>query len=170
MKVYQYKDLLNHSGIKGMKWGVRRYQNKDGSLTPAGKSRYERDQRENRGKKKGDKVGESDPNRWVREDIERSRKLTESGSQMVRDLQNINNKRSKYKQSKIDLSKMTDQEMRNKINRAILEKQYTDMFAQKKVNTGRELAGKLLDIGGSVLAVTGSALGIALSIKELRGK
>lgn len=26
-----------HYGIKGMKWGVRRYQNKDGSLTPAGK-------------------------------------------------------------------------------------------------------------------------------------
>lgn len=34
---------LNHAGIKGMKWGVRRYQNKDGSLTPAGKKRYNRD-------------------------------------------------------------------------------------------------------------------------------
>ena len=31
---------LQHFGIKGMKWGVRRYQNKDGSLTPAGKKRY----------------------------------------------------------------------------------------------------------------------------------
>lgn len=30
---------LYHWGIKGMKWGVRRYQNKDGSLTPAGKKR-----------------------------------------------------------------------------------------------------------------------------------
>ena len=28
---------LKHHGILGMKWGVRRYQNKDGSLTPAGK-------------------------------------------------------------------------------------------------------------------------------------
>lgn len=31
---------LYHWGIKGMKWGVRRYQNKDGSLTPAGIKRY----------------------------------------------------------------------------------------------------------------------------------
>lgn len=32
---------LYHHGIKGMKWGVRRYQNEDGSLTNAGKKRYE---------------------------------------------------------------------------------------------------------------------------------
>lgn len=31
---------LSHHGIKGQKWGVRRFRNSDGSLTPAGKKRY----------------------------------------------------------------------------------------------------------------------------------
>ena len=34
---------LYHHGVKGMKWGVRRYQNADGSLTPAGKKRMQKD-------------------------------------------------------------------------------------------------------------------------------
>jgi hypothetical protein len=36
-------NYIAHHGIKGMKWGVRRYQRKDGTLTPAGKKRHNKD-------------------------------------------------------------------------------------------------------------------------------
>ena len=38
--IYPSENVLVHHGIKGQKWGVRRYQNKDGSLTQEGKARY----------------------------------------------------------------------------------------------------------------------------------
>lgn len=42
MGYYSYNyDELYHHGIKGQKWGVRRFQNKDGSLTTKGKKRYD---------------------------------------------------------------------------------------------------------------------------------
>ena len=41
-----HNNELYHFGIKGMKWGVRRFQNKDGSLTSKGKKRYSDDYKE----------------------------------------------------------------------------------------------------------------------------
>lgn len=38
--VWSYGNELEHHGIKGQRWGVRRYQNEDGTLTPEGKERY----------------------------------------------------------------------------------------------------------------------------------
>ena len=161
---------LYHWGVKGMKWGVRRYQNKDGSLTDAGNRRYARDQRENAGKKKGDKVGAADPNRWVKEDMTRSRKLTDEAGQMVNKLKSANDNAVRNKpKTKMDLSNMTEQEMRTQINRALLERQYNEMFAPQTVSKGREHASKILETTGSILAIGSSALGIALAIKELKG-
>lgn len=40
MWTYNNDEYLAHHGILGMKWGIRRYQNKDGTLTPEGRKRY----------------------------------------------------------------------------------------------------------------------------------
>ena len=166
---------LLHYGVKGMKWGVRRYQNSDGSLTPAGKKRYDRDVRENNAKKKDNRINIDGPDakRWVREDMERTKKTIDTSSSLLREAKSIEREtRPAPVKKKMDLSKMTDQQLRERINRANLEKQYNDLFgepAKVQVSKGRQFAQNALEVGGSVLAVGSSALGIALAIKELRG-
>lgn len=163
--------VLTHSGVKGMKWGVRRYQNKDGTLTAAGKKRYDRDIAENNAKKKDNRIVIDGPDakRWAREDTKRAKGVVDASNDMVKELGKINNATARPKRQKLDLSKMSDQEMRNQINRAVLEKQYNDMFAPQKVSKGKEFAKSALDTAGTVLTVGSSALAIALAIKELRG-
>ena len=166
---------LYHFGVKGMKWGERRYQNKDGSLTVAGQRRYDRDVAANAKRKKDKRLPEEglkDPKRWAREDNERTKGLVDATSRLNNDLKNANREsinRAKNNRPKMDLSNMTDKEMRDQINRAILERQYNDMFAPQKVSKGREFASDALEIAGSTLAITSSALAIALAIKDLKG-
>lgn len=178
------ENVISHSGTKGMKWGVRRYQNKDGSLTDAGKKRYARDAREKEydkydnetGKyyKESKKNGRSDlmvdADRYVKEDITRTKRLSEETGNLTRNLKNANDASIRNRPKKtMDLSNMSDKEMRDQINRKLLERQYNEMFAPQQSTKGREYASKILESAGSALAVTSSALGIALAIKELRG-
>lgn len=175
---------LKHAGIKGQKWGVRRYQNPDGSLTELGKKRYARDADE-KGYNKKDDTGyykttgkknkredlKVDTYRYVKEDRERTKQLLDESAQLSGKLKNVVDQSLKNrKKPQMDLSNMTDKQMRDEINRAILERQYNDMFAPQKPARGREIASKTLEVAGAVLGIGSSALGIALAIQKLRGK
>jgi len=121
-------------------------------------------------KKKNSRIDTSkpDPNRWVKEDIERKKKITDASSNLVTQLQNIE-KETRLKTTKMELSKMTDKELRDRINRELLERQYANLFESENTSKGREFVKKTLDVAGTTLTLTGSALSIALAIKELKG-
>ena len=175
-----------HAGIKGMKWGVRRYQNKDGSLTELGKKRYDReaakggfDQTKADGThfkqtKKGKvETLSADPYRYAKEDNEALRGVLNESKGLTNSLKTVNEasiRRTKNNRPKMDLSNMSDKEMRDQINRVMLEKQYNDMFAPQKSTKGREYVNDVLDSVGGILGVGASAVGLAVGILTLREK
>lgn len=162
------KRTIAHAGIKGMKWGVRRFQNKDGSLTEAGKKRYDRDTRDLSDKKKA--KYQPDVDKWVKDDISSTRRVAEESSSALRKMKDLNDSGMRRKKAKrMNLDSMSDKEMRDKINRELLERQYNDVFNPAKVSRGREVVSRILDTSAAVLGIGASALGIALAIKELRG-
>lgn len=106
-------DTIYHFGIKGMKWGRRRFQNKDGSLTPAGKKRY------------GDGLSDSDSS-------------TAKPPTMTI-------KRPGSSSSKKKVSEMTDDELRSRINRLNMEKQYAQLTKElsgESTSTPKQDKGK----------------------------
>ena len=166
---------LRHTGVEGMKWGIRRYQNKDGSLTPEGKIRYAADIQNNLGKKKDNRIDTSnpDPRRWVGEDISRSKKVTDSATEISKTADSVLKgiAPTAKKGPRIDLSDMSDSELQAIIRREQLERQYDSMFNAVKepsVSKGRQYATNILKGTTAALTVTGSVLSIALAINELK--
>ena len=139
---------LQHHGVKGQKWGVRRFQNSDGSLTNDGKKRYSSD------------------------DFKDAKKKVDKGKDVVDGAVKAKKKAAEKeheKKIKKDLSEMSDQELRDIVNRLNMEERYTQVMKSRGVEQGKSRVDKILEYAGTALTIGSSALSIAIAIKELKG-
>ena len=109
----------------------------------------------------------------IGKEVQKDREATET---ILKETGNMANtasnavKRARIDVPKMDLSTMSDQEMRNAINRARLDGEYDDMFnpERARVRAGRERIANFLDNFDTSVKMVGGALGIALLVKQLR--
>lgn len=168
---------LYHHGIKGMKWGVRRTKKQLGhdtgdSYTISRRAQRqlekgERKERLNKAFSPTVKNGKDKPNISPAEKITKdSGKLVDNTSSAVDSVYKMHKMR---KGSTNPASKMSDQELRDAVNRMNLERSYNSLMESKNVSRGKEYTMETLNVVGSVVGIAGAAFGIATAIKELRG-
>ena len=190
------EDYLAHSGIHGMKWGVRRYQNEDGTLTEEGKRRYLKGyasvQDNNGFKTEEDKANRLreiefnkknfDGEKWDKDRAETLKKDQNDYFKPRADIANEarkavsiaadevgRNRQGSKLVNKKDYSGIPDDEMRRRINRLSMEKQYGDLTGDNKyVMTGREKAKEVLQTVGALLGIAVSAVTVAGLIHNIR--
>ena len=151
-------NVLEHSGIKGQKWGIRRYQNEDGSLTEEGKKRY----------------GTPETYRAVAKEASSLEEATKGASSAVSTAASIINTQRGSKAIRKDYSNLSDKELQEKINRLNLERAYGDLSGDTKyVKTGKEKAREILQTAGATLAIASTAIAIYAQLhgfKDIGGK
>lgn len=155
-------NYIKHHGIKGMKWGVRRFQNADGSLTPKGKQRY------------GDK---DNFEKQYPEDIKKT--LVKAGSSIGKASKTIdtakayNNaivKKANEKKIKEDVSKMSDQDLQRIVNRLNMEERYKQVMNSRAAEDGKNRVSDILEYAGTALTVGASAVTLIMKMQELKNK
>ena len=144
MENCMYQDELYHHGIKGQRWGIRRYQNKDGSLTDAGRQKMLSSARKNESKAEritsDSSFSQKRKARLTQKAKEARREVRRSDLAKARAQKQANSEAAVKKKKKI--SEMTDAELREKINRMELEKNYKR--ALKEINPETTSRGKKL--------------------------
>ena len=135
---------LFHYGVKGMKWGVHRTHAEVRSDTI---------------KRQTKKIG-------LAGDISRN---TSSAFNTASDLAGRASRSGKpSKRIKNELSKMSDQELRNRLNRINMEQQYASLNPSR-ISRGAAHASNALAVLGSLAAIGGSVASIAIAVKQLKG-
>lgn len=111
---YIHTDEMYHHGILGQKWGIRRYQNKDGSLTPAGRKRANKLENEYN-KLTGKKIKRNT-------DKDEDKKLSDSKKQNIKKV----------------VSEMSDTDLKNRLTRLENEKRLVQL-EKERVSTGQKV-------------------------------
>lgn len=136
---------LYHHGVKGMRWGVRRYQNKDGSLTSAGKKRYDNDQT----KKKLSSINSRTAAKIKKIRAEGKAKLkiakaeAKAAAKIAKEEAKYQTKSKTTSETK-SIKDMTDDELRQRINRIRLEKELKSLQPEQ-VSAGKKFVTSLRD-------------------------
>lgn len=130
---------LMHWGVKGMKWGIRRYQNKDGTLTAAGKKRYiqemERLKKEEKILKNKQRTkAQLDKLEAKRKEIDDQKKALSSKSAKDKSEHDGLDKKVGKNTGKKKIKDMTDEELNAAITRMKLEKSYKELMAEQNAN------------------------------------
>lgn len=156
---------LCHSGIKGQKWGIRRYQNYDGTLTEEGKVRYGVDKDTGNMSKEGARLYSKDKEEAVKKSAtvgNEVSKMANAANQAIpgRGSKVVNKNKQNY-------SKMSDEELKKKVNRLSLERQYADLSGDNKyVMSGKDWLREALQTIGAVAAIGASAATIYSLFKK----
>lgn len=150
-----YGNELYHHGILGQKWGIRRFQNKDGSYTTEGKKRRLKDVAK-QAVSPSIKQGKDKPS------VSPAGQIVKSSKDMLEGVKKLR-KVNEPVPEREDLTKYTDKDLQQMINRMNLENQYNRLKSEQ-VNIGKDKVDKFLDTAIATLEVAGSAATILSAI------
>lgn len=113
---------LTHWGIKGMRWGIRRYQNKDGSLTKAGQRRYNKEMA--RLKEEEQVIKNKERTQTKLGKLSKKEAELEARNRALKNGEKLDADKDTNTPRKKSVGEMTDDELREKTNRMMLENNY----------------------------------------------